>query len=408
MSGVLATKEEVVDPKEADVVVLNICTVKGNQTALTEVRKTKERYPDKKLVITGCVPDDIVAPIREMAPEAVFLGTHHIQDIHKAVTSEKPYQQLSIEKKVKLNEPRIRKNPLVGIIPISQGCLDACAFCSTRLMKGILYSYPEENILEEVKQAVADGCKEIWLTGQDTACWGFDRKSNLAKLLTKICLVEGDFKIRVGMGNPRHVPRYQEELLQAYEHDKVYKFIHLPLQSGNDEVLKRMKRGHNVQTVVDLAKAFRKRFPKMTISTDVIVGFPEETEAEFNDTIEKLKELQFDTVNIARYAPRQGTKAYDMEDMSGNDKKDRSRQATLVQKEVAATFNQQWIGWEGEALVDKKGAYGGVVARNFSYKPIVIKKDLPLGKTVNVKITSVTHQSLYGVVSVTSDRNHSL
>lgn len=396
MGGILQKKEEISGESEADVVVLNICTVKGNQTALREVKKIKKKYPEKKVVITGCVPKDIIAPIRQIAPNATFLGTNNIADIHNAVTAKTPYEQLGLSKTIKINQPRLRRNPLVGIVPICQGCLDACAFCSTRLSKGLLYSYPEENILQEIKDALKDGCKEIWLTGQDTACWGFDRKSNLANLMNSIATIPGVFRVRVGMGNPRHVLRYHQELIKAFSSEKFFKFLHLPVQSGNPDVLKSMKRGHDVDTVRMLVKSFRQHYPMMSFSTDIIVGFPGETEQQFEDTLSMIKELAFDTVNLARYAPRKGTYADTLKDMPGSKKKERSRKATKVVLDTSFKHNQRWVGWQGSILIDEYAKRGAVVGRNFAYKPVIVKEKIDIGSTVQVKIIKATALSLYG------------
>lgn len=396
IAGILG-KDKIAGQKEAEVIVLNICTVKGNQTALREIRKVKQEYPEKRIVVAGCVPEDMKPDIKKIAPDASIINTHNILEIESAVNSNN-YESFGFGKHVKINLPRIRINPVVGIVPICQGCLDACGFCSTRLVKGILYSYPEESIVQEVKDAVADGCREVWLTGQDTACYGFDRKTNLPELLRKLCAIEGDFMIRLGMGNPRHVPRYMSELISAFRHEKMFKFLHVPVQSGNDSVLQRMRRGHNVGTVKGVVQAFRSEIPQMTFSTDVIVGFPDETDAEFDDSLKVIEELRFDVVNISRFVARKSTPAYLMADLPGGLKKDRSRLMTMVAKRVARENNEKWVGWKGNIVIDEKGPYGGSVGRNSAYKPVVIKDRVELGCSVGVRIISATERALYGEI----------
>jgi len=387
---------DLVDEKEADMVVLNICTVKGDHTALREIRKIKQQYPDKKLTITGCVTPSIVEPIKQIDPDVRLVNTHHITNLTQLVNTKT--DALHHAKPIKLLKPRVRMNPVVGIVPISSGCLDACAFCSTRIVKGTLFSFPPEIIVNEVRKCVEDGCKEIWITGQDTCCYGFDRKTNLAELLRQIVEVPGDYKIRVGMGNPRHVPKYLIELVEIMKHPKIFKFLHLPVQAGNNRVLKAMRRGHTVETFVDIVETIRKEIPEMTISTDLIVGYPTETKEEYEETLQLVRAVGIDVVNIARFVARPGTPAAVMEgQIDGKEKKERSRKLREVHREVAKEMHKKWLNWEGEVIIDEK-LKEGVCGRNYAYKPIVINEELPLGTKVRVKIKEVKPYCLLGEV----------
>jgi MiaB-like tRNA modifying enzyme len=379
---------DLAEEKDADLVVLNICTVKGDKNALDAIKEVKKNYPNKKIAIAGCITPSIVQPIKLIDPHAVLVNTHHIDNISTLVNTKT--DALTHAKPIKLMMPRVRTNQVVGIVPISSGCLDACAFCSTRLVKGVLFSFPPEIIVKEVEKCVQDDCKEIWITGQDTCCYGFDRGTNLAKLLQQVAAVPGDFKVRVGMGNPRHVPKYLAELVEIMKNPKIFKFLHIPVQAGNNEVLKAMRRGHTVETFVDIVNAVRKEIPEMTISTDIIVGYPTETEEQFQDTLKLVEQIKPDTINIARFSPRPGTTAATMAgQVHGNVKKDRSRQLTDVYRKVSAERNKQWLGWEGDVIVDEK-VKDGVSARNYAYKTIVIRKDIPLGTILKVKITEAS------------------
>ena len=386
---------ELVEEKDADLVVLNICTVKGDKNALDEIKLVKKNYPNKKIAIAGCITPSIVQPIKLIDPDAVLVNTHHIENIATLVNTKT--DALTHAKPIKLLQPRVRTNPVVGIVPISSGCLDACAFCSTRLVKGVLFSFPPDTIVREVEKCVQDGCKEIWITGQDTCCYGFDRGTNLAKLLKEVVNVPGDFKVRVGMGNPRHVPKYLQELVEIMKHPKLFKFLHIPVQAGNNDVLKAMRRGHTVETFVDILSAFRKEIPEITISTDIIVGYPTETEQQFEDTLKFVEKYQLDIINIARFAPRPGTTAATMQgQVHGNIRKERSRRLTELQKRVALERNKKWLGWEGDIIVDEK-VKDGVSGRNHAYKQIVIRQNLPLGTIVRVKIVEAKNFFLVGI-----------
>lgn len=384
-------KDKLVSAEEdADTVVVNICTVKGDSNSLREIRKLKEA--GKKLIVTGCITPSIVQPIKDIDPEAQLVNTHHITQLSQIKTD-----VLTHAKPVKLMQPRVRTNPVVGIVPICSGCLDACAFCSTRLVKGTLFSFPPDIIANEVRKCVEDGCKEIWITGQDTACYGFDRKTNLAELLRKIVDdVPGEYKIRVGMGNPRHVPKYLDALIDIMKHPNIFKFLHIPVQAGNNDVLKAMRRGHTVETFVDIVKAFKQKIPDMTISTDIIVGYPTETEEQFKDTLQLVREMKPHVINIARFAPRPGTFAASMDgQVHGNIRKERSRALTTLHKELMAEDNQKWLGWKGTVIVDEN-VKDGVSSRNFAYKPVIIRQEIPLGSVVQVNIVDAQPYFLVG------------
>ncbi|PIN75053.1 2-methylthioadenine synthetase [Candidatus Woesearchaeota archaeon CG10_big_fil_rev_8_21_14_0_10_37_12] len=395
IAGKLCKEGQLVNEEDAELVVLNICTVKGDKTALTEIRKVKQKYPNKKIAITGCVTDSIVAPIKQIDPEVQLINTHHIDKIDELLRVKTDV--LTKAKPVKLMLPRVRRNPVVGIVPISSGCLDACGFCSTRLVKGTLFSYPPEIIVNEVRKCVDDGCKQIWITGQDTCCYGFDRKTNLAVLLKKIVEgVPGDYKIRVGMGNPRHIPKYLHELIEVMKHPNIFKFLHIPVQAGNNEVLKAMRRGHTVETFKELVNAFRNELPEMTFSTDLIVGYPTETEEQFQDTLQLVKDFKPDSVNIARFAPRPGTSAATMEQqVHGNIAKERSRKLAKVFKENALEQNKNWIGWEGEVSVEDE-AKDGMNCRNYAYKLIIVRENVKAGQEMLVKIIEAHDNWLIG------------
>lgn len=395
IKGQFAQESAVTDKEaEADTIVLNICTVKGDKNALDEIRAVKKQFPHKKIAIAGCITPSIVAEIKKIDSEATLVNTHHIQNIVPLVSAKT--DALTHAKPIKLLTPRIRTNPVVGIVPVSSGCLDACAFCSTRLVKGVLFSFPPETIEAEVRKCVSDGCKEIWITGQDTCCYGFDRKTNLAELLERLVKIDGDFKIRIGMGNPRHVPKYLDRLVAVLKSPKIFKFLHIPMQAGNDDVLKAMKRGHNVEQFRHLVNTFRHEIPGITISTDIIVGYPGETEEQFMDTLKLMQELKIDSVNIARFAPRPGTAAATMTgQIHGNVSKDRSTRLMKTFKEQSLKLHEQWVGRECDVIIDEK-AKDGMSGRTDNYKTVIVRENLTLGSVVRVKIVEAQELCLIG------------
>lgn len=380
------------DARDADLIIVNACTVKGENTALKEIKQLHELFPYKKLIITGCLTEKLMAAVRELSSDVSFVSTHNIKDIVQVVEETLHDDPVSIIAKKgckKILLPRVRKNPVIGIVQISTGCVNCCTYCSTKLIKGNLKSFSIEEICEDVKNLVKDGCKEIWLTSQDTACYGQDIGTNLPELLKKVCEVEGDFLVRLGMGNPKHFKNMIEELIEAFKHPKMFKFLHIPVQSGNDDILRKMNRGYNSQEFMAIIKQFREAIPKITISTDVIVGFPSETEEQFNDSVRLIEEIRPAVLNISRFVAREGTKAFDLPQIHGEVKKDRSRLLTSVHEWVSREVNKRWKNWEGEILIDEEGKEESSIGRNKSYVPIVVKKVLPLGSKVNVKITEI-------------------
>jgi threonylcarbamoyladenosine tRNA methylthiotransferase CDKAL1 len=382
--------------QEADLIVLNICTVKGDKGALDEIKQVAKNHPNKKIAIAGCITPSIVEPIKKIAPDATLINTHHIDEFKNLAAARQ--DSLSYAQPIKILKPRVRMNPVVGIVPISSGCMDACSFCSTRLVKGKLFSFPIEQIVEEVKNCVNDGCKEIWITGQDTCCYGFDRKTNLAKLMQEVVKVEGDFLVRIGMGNPRHLPKFLDEFVEVMKNPKIFKFVHLPVQSGSDETLKHMRRGHDVATFVEIVNKLRSAISEITISTDIIVGHPGETHEDFEKTLKLVEDLRINNINTARFQPRPGTHAATMEgQVHGNESKERSRKLTEVYKKVSQEQNNKWINWEGHVIVDEK-VKDGMGAHNYAYKQIILREELPIGSKVRVKIVKAAYSYLVGEV----------
>ncbi len=403
MKGVLATEGHVLaqSAEDAEVIVLNICTVKGDAAALREVRKVKELFPEKKVVLAGCVTRSIVDAVRKNIPDAAFINTHHVDKIGVAVESvfQTPLEVLSGSRIEKPLLPKVRANQTIGIIQCVTGCDSACAFCSTKLVKGSTHSYSCESICKEVRDCVAKGCCVIWLTGTDMSCYGLDIGTDLPALVEAVAGIPGEFMIRVGMANPKHVVKYSKHLARALQHPKVFKFLHVPVQSGNDKVLTAMKRQHTLAQFKEMITLFQLMIPQITIATDFIVGFPGETEKEFEDSVQLLFDVRPVVVNISRFQARPGTVATRMPgQVQGNVSNERSRRLTQVFKQVALMQNKEWIGWEGDVVINEQVKHGAWCARNAWYKPIILRGEYQLGQSVHVKVIDATAIDLRAVV----------
>jgi MiaB/RimO family radical SAM methylthiotransferase len=292
--------------------------------------------------------------------------------------------------------------------------MSECSFCQTKLAKGMLRSYRIGDILRQMRSDIADGCKEIWLSSTDNGCYGKDIGSDLVKLLRACSALEGDYKIRVGMMNPMYLPGMIEDLVQVFsDNDKIFKFLHIPVQSGSDTILRKMKRGHTVNTYRNIVKAFRKVFPEITIATDVIVGFPSETDQDFLKTIALIKETEPDIVNSSKYSARSGTEACKLKRVDSFIIKQRSECLHKLIKETSAKRNSMWKGWKGNVIIDEIGE-NIIQGRNYAYKPVLLPLEcLALCKSSNFKTylgdkisVEISGYSTYSLTSSHIDLNN--
>jgi threonylcarbamoyladenosine tRNA methylthiotransferase CDKAL1 len=293
------------DENEADIIVFNTCTVKGPTESFFKKKLKELESKGKKVILTGCIPQS--EKKKEKLEKYSMVGTFQLEKIEEAVQETdngNTVQFLKRENKSRLNIPKIRKNPLIEIVPINDGCLSACTFCKTKQARGNLYSYPENDIVRHISKAVEDGAKEIWLTSQDTAVYGIDQKSTIVELLKSIVEIKRSFRLRVGMGNPDFLKNYIDEYIKILKHEKVFRFVHIPVQAGSDKVLKDMRRKYTAEEYVQIVKKLKEEIPDITIATDIICGFPQENEEDFQKTIDIMKTTRPDVVNISRFWPR--------------------------------------------------------------------------------------------------------
>ncbi|MBW3012114.1 tRNA (N(6)-L-threonylcarbamoyladenosine(37)-C(2))-methylthiotransferase [Candidatus Woesearchaeota archaeon] len=384
----------------ADIIVLNICTVKGEKTALDSIEEVKKL--GKKIILAGCIPKKSYKMFREALPDSCFISTHNIMDIVSIVEearNDEVIDDMAVKNDVKLGK-RVRNNQGIGILPILTGCNNKCAYCSVKLIKGELFSYPEDAIIEEAERAIREKCKQLWVTSQDNACYGIDSgKAKLPELVRKLAALEGNFMIRIGMMNPSNLLPILDEMIEVYKLDKVFKFIHIPVQSGNTQVLKAMNRKYNVEEFMLIVDRFENEIPGITISTDIICGFPGETEEQFKDSLNLISDIKPDVLNISRFVARKYTRSYYMDNqVHGNISKEWSRQLTELHNNVGKLNNEKWIGWKGPVIIDEKNIqHGNYNGRNFAYKTVVVESDEDiLNQFVNVKITKAKSHYLIG------------
>jgi MiaB-like tRNA modifying enzyme len=389
-----------------DVVVYNTCAVKGpTENRMIEISR---RVPkDKKLIVAGCLPlinyERLCREVRFEGVVGPAAGEKIVEIVNRVSKGERVLDiQAYLGDKPKLTLPRLQLSPVISIIPVNYGCLGSCAYCCVVFARGRLRSYGVQEIVQRVKEDLRMGSREFWITSQDTACYGRDKSTNLAELLNAICNVKGDFKVRVGMMTLNNVLDILKDLVQAFRSERVFKFVHLPVQSGDDQILKHMRRFYSVDDFRMIVKAFRAGFPELTLATDVICGFPGEEEEAFRRTLRLIEEVKPDIINVSKFfaRPRTHAAAMQKEFVSLSEIKRRSTMAARVAKKVAFERNQRWVGWTGEILFDEVGKFSGSwVGRNFAYKPVAVKsKDRLLGKVLKVEVVKAFSTYLEGVI----------
>jgi threonylcarbamoyladenosine tRNA methylthiotransferase CDKAL1 len=413
----------------ADIIILNTCVVKEPTIKKIEDRIKNLVEKNKKLIITGCMPEVLEKRLAKLCPRASIVGINHIKEISSIVKKLIEGEQIKLLEKsneIKLCTPKFRQKNVVGITQIAQGCLGSCAYCYTRAAKGTLFSYPEDKIIKNIEQDLAAGCKEIWLTSQDNSAYGLDspdfldkeiirndktsfgaeaqrckvKNINLPVLIDSITSLQHRFFLRIGMMNPEHTLPILNDLTESYKSDKVFKFVHIPLQSGSDNTLKAMNRKYKAKDFLEIIDKFKKEFSNITLATDVIVGFPGETEEDFQETLNIIKKINPDVLNISRFWAMPNTEAKKMPNqISPEVKRKRAIETMKLHAKIALENKKPLVGQEFRVLVDEKGFQDTWVARNESYKMIILRsKESLLGKFVKVRIKEAKVHYLIGEI----------
>ncbi|MCD4816979.1 MAG: tRNA (N(6)-L-threonylcarbamoyladenosine(37)-C(2))-methylthiotransferase [Methanosarcinales archaeon] len=383
------------NPDLADLVVVNTCTV--TQTTQQKVLKYINSVSDlgKDIVVAGCLPaaqPDILDGINY--PSVTPASLDNITDIVGS----------NIVGSNGITAPALYDVPIMegvtGIVSISQGCIGQCSYCIVKQARGKLVSRPVPDIVDEIRLLVQQGAREIQLTSQDTSAYGMDMGIKLPELLRDVTTAEGDYMIRVGMMNPFTVIDIIDDVIESFKNSHIFKFLHIPIQSGSDRVLQHMNRKHTSKEFKHIIDTFRNNFPGMVISTDFIVGYPTETEQDFIDTLELLKEIRPQKVNITRYSPRPNTPSSKLRDLPSWKKKERSRRLTEVHHTVNRELLRKRIGDTIHVLTTEVGKDYSTIGRDIYYNNIVVKEDLPLGNWYYVKITGSTITYLIGEIKI--------
>ncbi len=379
---------------EADVIIVNTCYVKlpTENKVVYKIQQLQKQFPDKKIVVGGCMVEIDPEKLEKIGPNCSWIGPHQLNkaaDVVNATYCGEIIRESGFSKESKVGVPKSVDDGLIHIIQICEGCLGACTFCCTRFARGPLNSYPISDIVEEAKVAIENGACEIQLTAQDTAAFGRDSGEKLSDLIKEVANLDGDFRVRVGMMHPKNILNDVDEIIDAIKHPKVYDFIHLPIQSGSDKVLSDMRRGHTIAQYLDIISKFKKEIPDITLAVDIIVGYPTESDEDFDMTVELLENIKPSLIHLSKYQHRKGAISSSLQEIPRPVMKKRSKFLSEIKSEITAEENLQLVGTVQNVLVVEKGSKGGFIAKTDTYIPVIVH-DVELGSFVKVKITDAT------------------
>lgn len=394
------------DPEEADLILVNTCAVREHAELKTlsitgQYKHLKQKNPSLMIGICGCMvsQEHRKEDIKQKYPYVDFLfGTEGLYRLPEIL-----YKKLKTKKRqFYLNEgigniaeglPVYRDSSFKAWVSIMYGCNNFCSYCIVPYVRGRERSRDPEYILQEVKELVMSGVKEITLLGQNVNSYGKDlpEKIDFADLLEKICQLEGDFTLRFMTSHPKDATKRLIDVMAA--NDKIAKAFHLPLQSGSDRILKIMNRHYTKESYLELARYMRSKMPDISITTDIIVGFPGESDEDFEQTLSVLKEVRFDNIYSFIYSKRKGTPAASMPDQVPSEVSgERFTRMLKLQDEIALEKNKENIGKILPVLVECVSKTDATKLTGRTEKGRLVHFAGPenlIGTTANVRITDV-------------------
>ncbi len=399
--------------EDAQFFIINTCAVKEQtenkiKERLKKLHEFYRNYTDRFIIIAGCLPHitpNYIGVIKKIIPSfSAIIDLNNFRElpfIFNEIKLGKKNLIFKSEKSIDKSEILITHptRKITGIIPISEGCLGVCTYCCVKHARGKLNCYDRTKIIRNINHQLKQGIKQIYLTSQD--CSGYQYNGiQISDLVKEIVNLDFEFYLRLGMINPSFLINNTDQLISIFKLPKVYQFLHIPIQSGSNAILMKMQRKYLISDIIDNIDTLRIEFPHLTISTDIICGFPDETEYDFLRTINFIKWLKPEILNISKFTPRPGTKAKDMKQIKSRTTKERSRRLSNIFQNSLEHINNKWKDWEGKILLLHKGTEKSqAFGRNFAYKNIFINDyDGEYGKFINIKIEKVEGFNLYGKI----------
>lgn len=397
---------EVEKPQKADYIIINTCCVRkhAENRAISFLSSLKSFKNKKVFCLVGCIPSLYKEEIFEKYDFIdVICGPNSYK---KFVSILRNYngEKISIfeDDENFLKEPLIPlvKNKLSSFVMITKGCENCCSYCVVPYTRGKFMSRPSMVIIEEIKRLVEDGVKEIFLIGQNVNEYGKDIGEKFVELLYKISEIEGILRIGFLTSHPKDMP---DELIDCFVNiPKLYKHLHLPLQSGSNKILKLMNRKYTVEKYIEIIEKTRKKVHDISITSDIIVGFPYEEENDFQDTYNLIKKIEFDDLFIFKYSPRPKTKALEFSDTVPEEEKERRHSMILnLQDRISLLKNKKREGQISEVFIKEKSfkKKNGYIGRTEVNKPVLVNCESDIkGKILKVKIVKGLRHYLVGEV----------
>ena len=401
--------------EDADIILINTCTIRENADLkilgkIGSIKKIKEKKRDLIIGVGGCMmqSEKAVRQLYEKYPHVdLIFGTHnihHLPDLIKRIERERGriVEVWEQEEGLIPDLPSVREKEFKAWVSIIQGCNNFCTYCIVPYVRGRERSRPLKDIIKEVEKLVSEGVKEITLLGQNVNSYGKDLPEDVdfADLLIELDKIKELSRLRYMTSHPRD---FSLKLLEAIKNSRsVCEHFHLPIQSGSNSILKKMNRGYTREKYLELISAIRKEVPDSSITTDIIVGFPGETEKEFEETLGLIKEIRFDSAFTFIYSKRTGTPASTMEEQVPEDIKSRRLKELMdIQNQISLEKNQEELGKTLEVLIEgeSKNNPDTLMGRDRKNKLVIVPRDDNLiGKIVNVKINRAQSFTLFGEV----------
>ncbi|CAI6369258.1 unnamed protein product [Macrosiphum euphorbiae] len=391
------------DKTIADLWILNSCTVKNPAEDHFRNEISTGKKSGKFVVVAGCVPqgDQKSSFIQNLS----VIGVQQIDRVVEVVEETLKGHTIRLlgQKKIngkkdggaRLQLPKMRKNKLIEIIAISTGCLNQCTYCKTKHARGNLGSYPPDEIVQRAIESFNEGAVELWLTSEDTGAYGLDIQTNLPELLWRlVAIIPEGCMMRIGMTNPPYILNHLEEIAKILSHPRVYAFLHVPVQSGSNQVLADMKREYSIEEFETVVTFLRQRVPGVSIATDIICGFPTETEEDFSETMSVCEKYRFPSLFINQFYPRKGTPAARMPKIPTDMVKIRTKRLTELFHSYT-TYDHR-IGEVQEILITEEAKNGiELIGHNKYYEQVLVAKEPELmGKCIKVIVKSAKKHCL--------------
>lgn len=399
--------------QDADLVLYNTCAVRENAELrvfgnIGALKHQKRRKPDMIIGVCGCMmqQEHIAETVRKKYPHvSLVFGTHALHRfpelLYGAMNNQRVFDVHNEDGTISEDISYKRDNPPLARIPIMYGCNNFCTYCVVPYVRGRERSRSAENIIHDVKEVAKDGYKEVMLLGQNVNSYRSDDGVSFPQLLRMVCGVDGIERVRFMTSHPKDL---SDELIDAMaEEPKICRQLHLPIQSGSDRILKLMNRKYTRAEYMELVKKVKERIPDIVLTTDIIVGFPGETNEDFERTLDVLREVEYDTIFSFIYSKRVGTPAADMPDVLTDEEKHRNFDRMLeVQNEISGRRNEEYLGKTELVLVEgvSKNNPEALTGRTEGGKVVnFLGNESEIGNFVNIKITQCRTWSLFGEIT---------